>query len=468
MQFEGFCAARRMWTVCVAAFAYTIASPAFVDAQTRFAWPERATDLSRYATVDACLAATTRIGDSVNAPRRLALAIAPPTRSEVLSLPPEVIDAARRCSAQWSAATVALTDYSLLLPLYLQAGRDADARQLVTRRLAAVPMHDDSAMAALLDSTAKIYIAAVPLRIADVEALLAAYARLPGTTFRIFGRVGLLSALVGAADRSGDTLHARLAAEQVVQLAQDVSDVDKHTTAWVELEVYQVARAIDYLSRFSQLDSLRRSTAGYVALVRANWARAGATPDSPIGEHAKALVGEFWFAPGTRHAVPPSVRPKPGALSLITFLDDCSSRTLQCLGTYASLQRIHQQFPDVELTIVTQTFGFFFDQEPPTPGEEAELYRRWWLEARQLPATLVVAQTPFTRMPAPDRRRMNQLTANQINYSFGQRWKVSSRMSFLVDRDGIIIEAAALDRDNEPRFDQLLKALRDRVPINTP
>lgn len=439
-----------------------LAQAAVAGAQTRFAWPAHTVDLSRYTMVEACLAATRRIDDSVNVPRRFDLAGRPKT-SDIPALPQVVIDAARRCSAQWPASTVTLVDYPLLLRLYIQAGRDADVNLLVQRRLGAVAVHDDSSLAVALESTADVYLSTVPYQITSAERIIALYARLPRTTMRVFRRIDFLSDLLSVADRCGDTLRARSAATQLTQLSQTIAETDKATAAWTDYRAYRVWRAIDYLTRLSQLDSLRRSTASYVALVRANWAKVGSSPTSPIGERAPTLLGDFWFEPGIRHPVAPNgPQPAPGAISLITFLDDCHIRVSQCWESYAALERIHQQFPDVALTIVTQTKGFFLDQEPPTADTEAELYRHWWLDVRQLPATLVVETTPFFRLPAPDRRRVNQATADRTNYSFGHRWNPSQK-SFLLDRDGVIVEWAVLDRDSEQRFNQSLRVLENRV-----
>lgn len=158
-------------------------------------------------------------------------------------------------------------------------------------------------------------------------------------------------------------------------------------------------------------------------------------------------------------------RPTPSAISLIVFLDRCDSFVLQCLETYATIKRLASEYPELELTLSAQTYGFFFDQKPPAPEEEAKLYQKWWLEFHSLPAALLITETPFWRLSDPDRRRINEEIDNRKNYSFGS-WIVKPQMGVLVDREGTIVYTNILGRTTERRFGELIQVLREGRSID--
>ena len=121
-----------------------------------------------------------------------------------------------------------------------------------------------------------------------------------------------------------------------------------------------------------------------------------------------------------------------------------SDDTSLCNRTYAGLRRVAQRFPALEITLVAQTYGLFDKMAPPPPGLEAEQFQRAWLTERHLPGALAVTSTPFWRLPAPDRRRINRDVPNVVQYSFGRTWHVPNWIfpPFLIDQDGTIVETA--------------------------
>jgi len=192
----------------------------------------------------------------------------------------------------------------------------------------------------------------------------------------------------------------------------------------------------------------------------------------PVGEQAPALESEFWFDAssagindkgdgGSSVASPNPSRPTRGKVSIVLFFSNCPLLVLQCWDAYATLKRIHEQYPAVELTATTQTAGFFQDQVPPPPEKEADFYRQWWIAFQRLPVMVAVSQTPFWRLEEPDRRRINEPVANNIHYSFGE-WRVRPQMAFLVAQDGTIIYANTLGHNSERRFRELIEVLEAR------
>ncbi len=452
-----------------------LAWPSLVVAQatqTRFLWPDRLPDVTRYETPEQCLAATQRIRDSVLGPRQIVAITSPRGTPESLASPRAVIDAAQQCSARWPLEHASLEIFYALFPLYLQAGRDADADSLASRRLARVAHDTGDVRFAVIDSIAAVYLYASPARISRAEPMLTLLGEIESTTDQRFRRFDHLHTLLQQSDALGDTIRAYRAAEEMTRLAAALPDADRTQEWWTRIGRFQAYTGYDYLSTQKQFDSLRISTAAYAKVVRANWAFANhesvGTVEFPVGSPAAPLQSTFVFPPvlETQSAGAPRsdvrgnalVRPAPGVISLIVFLDRCDMFVLQCLETYATIKRIASQYSELELTLSAQTYGFFFDQKPPVPKEEADLYQKWWLEFHALPAMLAVTETPFWRITDPDRRRINEVIDNRKNYSFGS-WVIRPQMGVLVDRDGTIVYTNILGRMAERRFGELIRIL---------
>jgi hypothetical protein len=228
------------------------------------------------------------------------------------------------------------------------------------------------------------------------------------------------------------------------------------------------------------MDSLRRGSAGYIALRKANWTsatgeRADAIP-FPIGQRAPAIEGVFWYVPGSdsdhatiaRRSQPDHARPAQGQVSLLVFLDyECSQArhssrigVARCWDTYAILRRLTKKFPRLEITLVARTTGTFWPLPPLEPPAEADLLREWWLGFQHLPGTLAVADTKFWRLPEPDSRRINRDDPNQVAYSFGKTWQATNKSAYLIDRNGTIVSVfAPLERRSESNAVQLIDIL---------
>lgn len=451
--------------------ALSVSSAHSLGAQTRFQWPAPTMDLTQYTTVEACLAATERLRDSVEGPQRAQITVSAfnaATTREAGALPAVVITEAQRCSAQWPSQSANLDDYRPLLTLYLQAGRDTDARTLIQRRLAAPDAAADSVKAAVIDAAAENYVLATPARVADAEHMLDQFATLPKTGDRLFQQMFGWHMVQTASDFLGDTARARRAAAHMPELAAALTPEDKESVLWQLRAKYWTYQAYEYLNWFTALDRLRTSTASYVSLMRDSWAKASnehqRVVQFPLGNMAAPVEGEFWFMPSSgtgpsvRVSAPTPTRPTRGKIALVVFFDGCIRSSSECWDIDATLRRLHQHYPDVELTLIGQTFGFVLDQVPPPPDQEAELYRQWWLEFQHIPAALAVSVTPFTRVEDPDRRRINQATANQLHYSTAS-WP-SSMKGYLIDRDGTIIYADTVHQRSEKRFSQLIDVLQ--------
>lgn len=431
-------------------------------AQTRFAWPDTAVDVTQYRHPDQCVAAVARLQRLIELPQKRA--VNPDTmpwdpEARLRPLPAPVVATAERCAARWSAATAPLTEFAPLFTLYLTANRDADAAALLARRLAAVePKRGDAERTAVIDSVVRISLDAQPMRLAAAESLLTERAR--HQTDRL-ERLKIYFQLGNQAAGVHDTARVRRAAQQVVAIADSLTPAERESEKFQEgggpFSVYLALYSL--VGERVLLDSLRRSTAAYVGLTRALWAKAtGRRPEAlelPIGEKAAPLSADFWFPADSARGP----RPTPGRVALVVFLDriqcvdgpndpafaveEKRDETLpSCWQWGMNLRRLAERFPALEITVVAPTHGYFLYGPPLSPAEEAAYIARW-VARHHIPGTLAVTSTPFWHLEAPDDRRVDKPDSNVTHYSFGKSWPADQGV-YLVDPDGVIVEGTGI------------------------
>jgi hypothetical protein len=454
---------RRVWLLFASVTAILGARSAL--AQARFEWPNATVRVESYATAEQCLAATQRVRDSVMQHEviwRDTIRMTPVEAREPLPAP--VIEAARRCALRFAPQVAPLEDYPLLLRLYLQAGRDSDAVTLIARRRKVSAQATEAVQAALLDTLIGAYLnddAVRPVRLTMAESLVAEYTKMRATSWQ--QRLDSYRSLMRAALTAGDTVRARRVAEQIMAVVSSIPIVDRRTAGEYGGAVDASYTASNLLHMDELLDSLRRSTSAYIAMQQATWAKAvgdtGATRDFPIGKHAPAIEGDYWF----NRADSSTARPTKGRVALVVFLDHppCElEQQLLCWVTSAALHRLAARFPELEITLVTHTHGYFSEAVAMPPVAEADTLAEWWLEKHSLRGALAVTKTEFWRLPEPDRRRIDRDRPNEVHYSFGRRSeKPTVGSAFLIDRDGRVVHWGELVRDTESTFTQFSEAL---------
>ncbi|MBX6332426.1 MAG: hypothetical protein IRY91_11315 [Gemmatimonadaceae bacterium] len=393
-------------------------------------------------------------------------------------LPTSAVATAQRCAARWAAPTGTLREFGPLFALYLEAGRDSDAAVLLRRRLAAVdPKQADVERTAIIDSVVGIYLQAQPVRLAAAESLLSERARHKADRLE---RLKIYVQLMGQAAGVHDTARARRAAQQVVAIADSLTPAERESEEFQEsggpFTAYMMAWSTIVGDRVL-LDSLRRSTAAYMSLLRSMWARwSKRRPElidlGPLGEKAPPITADFWFPQDSaRH-----LHPTPGHVALVVFLDrtrcvdgighwldfastDRRDEWHQCWAAAVNLRRLAERFPPLEITVVSRTYGYFMYAPPLSPAEEAA-YSARWMAGHGIPGTLAVSTTAFGNLNAPDGRRIDKPDSNATRYDSGSKQSRGCGSHFyLVDQDGMIVDYQCggveyLDNSG-PGFDQL-------------
>lgn len=489
--------------------------PVSAAAQTRFVWPDTIVDYATYATVEECLAGAEAAKLQMVAHERLTawrdtMPFDPRVDGNMGALQPlpaPVVTAARRCATRFKAADSTLGRYPLsyLMPLYLMAGLDAEAKALVDRRIAASrkagPAAADSALQrqarrvgkqwtgpdgllpSVEDSALKFYLEAQPFRRAAIEEIFAA--RLRGAQTAA-DRMGMLLNLLDVAARAQDTAQAvaratQLAAELKHAMATErekildengrfrISTTD--TASLPKLAQPAAEAVVEWLYQQELIDSLRRGTPQWVAARRAVWTRLISAEQAEMAvqdfklEPVSPIKADFWFRHGTGED---TVRPTPGKVGLVYGVDNIwcvgladspegrlSGERDDCWDSFAALRRLAQRFPELQVTIVVRTHRAMGYSAYPDSTQEAELIRRWLHEGQRLPGALAVVVTPFSRLPDPDRRLLN------VPMSPGSGQQASG----LIDRVGLAVSAPTtlalrgLNRTTEGEYAKLIAIL---------
>ena len=416
-----------------------VAGASSAHAQTRFEWPASPAALEEYGTPEECLAAVDRIRARAQwGMRDDTLSLADRDRG---AEPSSVIAAAGRCGSHLTGERLPGVSRPLFLKLLLIAGRDSAFEAAVGRQLAEV--HSVAERGAVLGAAAQQSLSVRPARLALAETLVHRLDSLGPAAAR--PRMEAYFHLTYLARRLRDSvLLARTAPRALAAAAlfdsASPSLLIKSAMAAGKME----------LGRPRPIDVLRESGPdAYVQFIRSQYTSSlvaqGLGRDSAAriaetdavrgaGGPARPLVGEYWYGRGNRAGPLPA----PGRVSLVVFVDHrCGAR---CYPGYAMLKRLGRRFGDsLDVILVAQTFGYFRLRPPPSPAEEAEAMRHYFLEELQLPGVLNVAVTPFTQLPAPDGRFIYDATPNDANYGVSPRWTEQWNVMFVVGPTGTIL-----------------------------
>ena len=466
-----------------------------VTAQTLFLPPDTVVDVAKYGTLEQCVAAIYRVQEDLSRQKRQGVwndTLQWNPKEPLASLPQPLVTTAQRCLVRFPAATLPLSDFSLILPLYLIANRDAEVATMASRRLTAVTSHRsasktsaavaasiDPERMAVLDTVYQAYMNAKPARFSAAESLAVAFDKSiprPMSAKPAERLMGMYLGLAGKSQTLTDTVGMRKFGARTTALLDSLAPAER--TALRENMDENGYNLFAYTARVAtagygvMLDSLRRSTAAYLALQKALWVEStGERPEAsgfPIGRQAPTLSGAVFGPAGSN-----GPRPVPGKVNLLVFMDQACTDVLTlferlnapsiCRPVASSLRRVAALYPALEITIVDRTRGSFMYTPPSTPDQEAALIKKA-VNAHQVPGTSVVGTTEFFRLPAPDRRRIEKKDLPNVTpYSFGKSWPAENGAVFLIDQTGIIIlPTGQMSREGEPFLDSLIEVLLTR------
>lgn len=438
----------RIFNYLIILVAGVVLIPFYASAQISLEWPYHDPNVSSYLTPDECIAASARLRFSSDV-YLVARDTLPAKGAIVSSLPESAVKAARECSARFDPHTISLDDYLPAIRMFLMADRDEDAFIVERRRLSESGAESDTESdnaernntdrGIFLAAIAQTYMDAIPVRFEAAHRLVAELRR-PETNARWqdrFAQIWMLMHRYRVSDRMED---ARIPAQWLVALPDEVTS-EERTSREFQSRANVLLAIHRFLARDQLLDSLSESTESYLALQQ-SLARKVSHVDQITGTEAIPVEGDFWFP-----QEPSSLPPFRGAVNLL-IIEGNTGWPQRSVG--AMLRRLKSEFPNLEIVLAVGTKGFFGASEPPTPEEEAVYFDRLFRGFHSYPVTLSVTRTPFWRLPAPDKRRINIPTSNLTNYG-GQM--------LLIDRDGLIVHHTSVGTGDEQWLTDLVRVL---------
>lgn len=370
-----------------------------------------------YYTEGACLQAVDRATSDFwrAGPDTARFALA---RDTVLTISAAV---ARRCAAKFSVATTRPRDLLLLAQLYFAAGDDSAGNAAIAQRLASEANAPAPVRAKTLAQIASVYVNAKPHQLTRARQYVAQLDAMHVPAAAVWQLAIHVVLLRYAYELAFDDVLATSESKAIIAAGQQLTPHDREEFSWALLRAYTV------LSQFAA-DSEGDAAAHYV-LARAR-RDIGKLHDIPsrldaldsvyamYGTPAPPLGG-VWFGASSE-----TNRPAPGKVSLIVLTP---SREIM-----PALRRLQSTFGNrLDVTIVTQTVGYFEGRGPVTPAKEMGDLWEHYHTVLHAPGVLVLSETQFTTLP--DGRRIGEPTENQLAY------KAPFHVGYvLVDRQGII------------------------------
>ncbi len=391
------------------------------------------------------------------------------------SRPAAAVAAGKQCLANLNVDTVRRDVAVQVAKMLLMANRDADADRLWRRLLDSGAAKERSAW---LWEGIMMYFDARPKRVDAAKVLYnrwfteeASHDSLPQRAHRILN-MGELALTVGDAAYAHELGWRGIRTYDSIPLPERTKDAEAKRLAFVAMGVLQ------WLTEKEGLDSLAHSTSSFRAyfastIVSRVYGDSLGIVRNPVGTTMPEIEGDFIYRydQGQPRATTdetlahfvklaadtPTRRPVPGKVNLTVFLrGGCHDETREigrgplgrypggrmCRNTIAGLRRLKERFPQIEITIVGNTYGSFGNGSPLAPADEADSLAKFFLGFHRIPSTLLISTTSFFRIPGVDNRRIDERTITEEKFieRFGKR-AVGSGKVYAIDETGLLFYA---------------------------
>ncbi len=444
-----------------------------ISAQTLFQEPPSAEDYSRYTTAEQCLAAVARLTYEINKSETANWDTMPPGNTWRLTPWPETVRiSAAHCRDRKLVLAAPLEDFRWLFELYLVTDRQSDANALLQRRLSELGEQFDSERAQVLKHLVFTYANARPIRLAEADSLWAVVESFPQPIVSGQEKVDGLVKLRNLASELGDTVRAMDLAYRMKTVFTQLSEDEKKSLWTLVFGRLIASENIAFLNFAERMDSLRKSTSAYIAITNAQDQEMagllGFNATNPrVGRSVVPIQTDFWFPDR-----PNTPRPSNGKISVVWPVNErCGQGAREagfgrCQGMFATLRRIRQRYPSIEITVLSHTVGYFLDQAPPTPKHEAELLRDWLLRDQRIPGYLAVEEMKYLTLPAPDGRTVNMYAEIESMPAFVSSYGKKSPLTdfyTVIDESGTVVWEARRTIWGEAQLYTILDILTHRL-----
>ncbi len=194
----------------------------------------------------------------------------------------------------------------------------------------------------------------------------------------------------------------------------------------------EIGGAFYYVANNMSPDTLRRGFAAYSSK--------GAVPKGQIP--FKNRINYFRAMPSLCHSQ-----------TVPRTTDDGSTRRL-CWSFGYEIREFKREYPDIEIIGLSNTYGTVGELGPLKPAEEADTLAKLLLGWYHLPVYLVVENTEFFNLAAPDDRRIDLPTANSEAIGMPV---MSSSLAIMTDKEGYMLRVPSMKEGWFKRFYEILK-----------
>lgn len=459
-----------------------------IASQTRFMQFNKEIDMKNYDFVEKCLVGVSDIIYKESVKSGLykdTLQFNATELYEPLANP--VVAFAKECSLNWrEMPNVSLekdSSFFNIAKLFLYANRDDEIREVIHEIVQTRAKVADSIFMGAFYNTFRLVVLTRPIRIDILDTLTNELVKRRKRMLQIDQSISyqgylqqILRFYIGL-DKQDMALKV---ANEMLDINGSLSEEDKAEIGWFNKGGHiMVFQALKYINHKALLDSLSKSTDAYLSLYNSMVdASTGGRRNmfrSIIGSKIKTPDYSFYSRSLNNHDT--SYVDKIGhEVSFVLFLGhNCyypkhgklpewrgSGHARPCYDSYAAIKRINNEFISVPIVVSAQTRGYFGPFALTDPQDEAKLMSKLWIDFHKLPADLAVENTEHWFLPGYDKRRIDNLTVNQKNYSPDGNRRIPEKTIVLIDSDGIIIDADDLDRFNERKWKEMLRAIANR------
>jgi hypothetical protein len=472
--------------------------------QTLFARPDTTPDYASYQHFEECITTVSRIADAVQrrertiwwdtvgVAQRKALhageidALGRQKLDPTTARPDAAIQAGRACLARFNADTATFQESAYALWIFqtlLLVHRDDDAHRFAERFLDSMRKRSATDYKNELQRVLESYLSARPIRYAEAKQY---HAKIIATVAgdSLYRSIRADRELSIAAQKMGDTLYANELAWRAIRTSDAMPVEERKRSYDSMLWMNWLEDRLAHFTETEGFDSLAISNVAY-NMYKANTVRRRVYGGKPVAAtdaevqpyKVPDLVGEQYYtststststaggssdpsgkglASYTKRALPPGTLPVKGRINyIISWPSFCHAEGEQrppelakrfehggsrCTQRYNTVRMFKELYPDLEIIVLSNTYGTVGKLSPLTPADEADTLAKLFLGHGRVPAHLVVEHTPFFPLDAPDGRRID-LPTPQMELLGKRREMYDNKegIRWLVDKEGYVV-----------------------------
>ncbi len=499
---------RLFWVLGFIAFA------ADAHGQTLFARPDTTPDYASYRHIEECLIVGYKLTEE-DWGKRLArkwdtMSVA--NRMENMDHPEEddgeskpgrpesAVQATKACLGRFNPDTAtyyksAPIAYEILKALFM-AYRWNDAERFASRLLDSMRVRSTTEYKNVLQKILEQYVRVRPIRSSEAKQF---YTQLitAVTGDSLYRTIDAALTFSGYAKAVGDTALFKELRWYAVRTNDMTPAEERHRSPGARDRLVALSRIVQGNTEEEGFDSLAVSTLAY-NLYRENTVRRRVTGEEPVTAadpvvqpyKVPSLLGAYYYTATTdvspdssnqrltsytrEDSMPHGALPVKGRINWIartesfcsteekTRVDDELLKRLNaCTNVYAMVRRWKRLYPDLEIILLSYTYGTVGQLGPLHPTDEADTLAKLFLGHHRVPGHLVVEKTPFFHVEDPDGRRIDLPTALLEEFGPG-RWGDVRYSGWFTDKDGYQIFLARPGDRSEGWFDRAYKILMNR------